>query len=106
MPGDVGPKLIEVSDDPKSRLLLFWCPGCDEHHSVSIGAPNSMGAVWSWDGNIEAPTFSPSVLVRHKDQNNVVVNTCHLFVRAGHIQYLPDCTHALAGTTVAMEDLT
>jgi hypothetical protein len=36
--------------------VAFWCPGCDEAHVISP-------AIWTWDGNVEAPTFSPSVLV-------------------------------------------
>lgn len=31
-------------------------------------------------------------------------NVCHSFVRAGKIEFLGDCTHALAGQTVALPD--
>lgn len=35
---------------------LFYCPGCDDIHIVGDG--------WQFNGNLESPTFSPSILVR------------------------------------------
>lgn len=55
---------------------------------------------WTWNGDVDRPTFAPSVLVRYpwgSDQHQVV---CHSFVRDGRIEFLGDCTHALAGQTV------
>lgn len=37
--------------------LFFWCPGCDDLHSVSV-------KLWEWDGDLIAPTISPSILVQ------------------------------------------
>jgi hypothetical protein len=31
--------------------------------------------------------------------------TCHLFLTDGRLQYLGDCTHALAGQTVPLPEL-
>lgn len=53
---------------------------------------------WSFDGNMESPTFSPSMLV-HGDECHPRE---HFFVRDGKVEYLPDCDHALAGKTVDM----
>lgn len=76
--------------------LAYYCPGCECCHGVWIKEPNPItGAKWSWDGNVEAPTFSPSILIRGE---------CHCFVRAGMIEFLNDCTHALAGKTVPLPD--
>jgi len=33
------------------------------------------------------------------------VNICHSFIRDGKIQFLGDCTHALAGQTVDLPEL-
>jgi hypothetical protein len=82
---------------PDWRGSGFWCPGCDSIHVIKT----SPGG-WTFDGNADAPTFSPSILVtgggaRDKDR-------CHSFVRAGKIEFLSDCSHALAGKTVDMPD--
>lgn len=104
--------------------LTFWCPGCSEMHQVSVDGP---GAVWGWDRNVDAPTFTPSVLItsghfvsgQNPDgpcwctYNKANPNRpapfkcfrCHSFVTAGRIQFLGDCTHALAGQTVDLPDL-
>lgn len=91
--------------------LLFWCPGCKEAHVVG---PN-----WSFDGNYERPTFAPSIKVTgsqiERDEHGKwtgewvlgpdgkpLPQVCHSFVREGQIQFLGDCTHALAGQTVPL----
>ncbi len=77
------------------------------------------GGAWGFDGNYERPTFSPSVLVRGKrritDEEYARIRTgesvevpdmiCHSFVRNGQIEFLGDCTHALAGQTVPLPDM-
>jgi len=83
--------LTPVTGDPKIAFT-FWCPGCDCHHII--------GTSWEFDGNMEAPTVSPSILVRTRDGD--IEHACHMLVKAGKIQYLADCTHALAGTTIDM----
>lgn len=71
----------------------FWCPGCDHIHG-----PNH---TWEYNGDPERPTFSPSVLVTGGSSGTV----CHSFVRDGRIEFLGDCTHALAGQTVDLPDV-
>ena len=93
--------LYEVTgDSPDKADYMFWCPGCKCGHAAWTRrtAQRPTGPLWEFDGNMEAPTFSPSLLIKHGD--GIV---CHSFVRAGRIQYLDDCTHALAGQTVEME---
>jgi|SRR5579864_267001 len=72
----------------------FWCPACLEvhHFNTAVFQP-----LWSFDGNMEAPTFGPSLRM-------LGGNGCHLFVLGGMIQYCPDSRHALAGKTVPMVD--
>jgi hypothetical protein len=50
-------------------------------------------ARWNFDGNYDAPTLSPSILITGGHVR------CHSFVIAGFIQLLADCSHKLAGTT-------
>jgi hypothetical protein len=42
--------------------FIWWCPGCKQSHGINVG--QSSGPNWSWNGSTDAPTFSPSVLVR------------------------------------------
>lgn len=97
--------------------LGFYCPACKTYHEVNH--------TWSFNGNYEAPTFSPSVRVTsgHYNKRGIgacwctfnkehpespapfTCSLCHLFVTDGKIQYLDDCSHELAGQTVEMVDL-
>lgn len=77
---------------------LFWCPGCEEAHIFTVRTDGGRPA-WSFDGNMQSPTFSPSLLYPDKKP------LCHLFLRDGRIEFLGDCGHALAGKTVPLPDL-
>jgi hypothetical protein len=107
----------------KDQYLLFYCPGCKEVHAFDKR--------WTFDGNMEAPTFSPSLRIgpywreppgwdRETAPKNpdgslqlgpdgrtlgAVEWTCHSFVRAGRIEFLGDCTHELTGKTVDLPEL-
>ncbi len=80
--------------------LWFFCDGCNLPHSLNVGP--GQGPRWGYNGNPEAPTFTPSVLSRYRMKDAEVV--CHSFVTDGRIQYLSDCTHHLAGQTVDLPD--
>jgi hypothetical protein len=69
----------------------FYCPGCAKRHTIN--------ETWEFDGNYDAPTFSPSVLTQGSSWEN---RTCHSFIRGGLIEYLTDCTHELAGQVVPL----
>jgi hypothetical protein len=80
----------------------FWCGGCGTHHTFRTKKPaGDAGPIWTFDGNEELPTFSPSLLVRYG--NRPGDKRCHLFLKAGMVQYLGDCTHKLKGLTVPVE---
>lgn len=82
--------------------VSFWCPGCKSAHSICTagGSPS-----WTWDGNVDAPTFSPSINVRYNFKpEDGGPDICHSFVRGGMIEFLGDCTHALVGQTVPLPD--
>lgn len=87
-------------------LLSWWCPGCDSPHQVAVGAGD--GPRWGWNGNAEAPTFTPSVLVTYPGpdagQNGAPPAVCHSFVVDGMMQMLGDSTHSLAGKTVPIPE--
>lgn len=75
--------------------LLHWCPGCNRAHPISVEKPNHSNAKWSWNGDIERPTFSPSINI---------VGHCHYFIRDGMIEFCADSKHNLAGRTVPLPD--
>lgn len=93
------------------QALMFVCPGCQtpyllpdgtEHtpsglHMLPVNSPQKTPS-WEWDGNLESPTLSPSILTRG-------VGVCHSFLRAGVLEFLSDCTHQLAGQSVPLPDL-
>jgi hypothetical protein len=80
------------------KLYVFHCPGCGYGHLFEIDCPNGNG--WAWNGSLDKPTFTPSLLVG-KDLPEL---RCHSFVTGGRIQFLGDCFHALAGQTVDIPD--
>lgn len=92
----------------QDNRLAFWCPGCNAPHQIAHGA--GKGPRWGWNGRSDAPTFTPSVLVTYHANPDAanefaewrVARRCHTFVTDGRIQYLGDCTHALAGQTINM----
>lgn len=97
---------------------FYWCPACEETHHVRITAPSGN---WTFDGNMEAPTFTPSVRVTGKQGINkegrwtgeykcgpdgkALDLNCHCFITAGNIIFLPDSTHELKGKTVPLPDV-
>ncbi len=91
--------LREVQNSPGQYMM--FCPGCESGHSVWTEAPNAHnGAKWGFDGNMEKPTFTPSLLVRWGDEKGDHV--CHSFIKNGVWEFLGDCTHKLAGQKVEM----
>lgn len=91
--------------------LYMWCPGCEDLHAVVVeGEP-----LWQWDGNLDAPTISPSIKVEgvqwapeftfHRPRHAIEVGghtVCHSYVTRGQWIFLGDCTHDLRGQTVPM----
>lgn len=46
------------------NALWFWCPGCDSQHRINFAGLTDYvpEPCWEFDGNLEAPTISPSIL--------------------------------------------
>jgi len=84
----------------------FFCPGCGCEHGIFTEKHNSLNAIWSFNGDINRPTFSPSILVKWtRTLDGVTDFVCHSFVKDGMIQYLGDCTHHMAGQTVELPEI-
>lgn len=109
----------------KEGVVEFHCPGCNEQHLIYINSASTYNpTTWWWNGSFESPSFQPSVLMRsghfvpgcdpshcwctykreHPDENCPSCSVCHSFVVDGKIQFLGDCTHALAGQTVELPE--
>lgn len=119
-------QLSPILRDTEDNGLMFWCPGCNNPHIVHHGVGPKPS--WGWNGDVNRPTFTPSVLVKGRDftpkgqadfdawhaagcpknedgslhEFENAETVCHSFVRDGQIQFLSDCTHSLAGKTVPL----
>jgi hypothetical protein len=88
-----------AQDGREGTRLYLWCPGCEDLHAVEV---KDERVRWEWDGNLDAPTISPSILVNGTGDRHP---RCHSFVKGGQWQFLADCEHPPAGQTVAMVPL-
>jgi len=84
--------------------LAFVCPGCEEFggsglHMLPINTTEHKPS-WTFDGNIDAPTLSPSIMTSRDTDRQ-----CHSYLEAGVLRFLDDCKHALAGQHVPLPDL-
>lgn len=99
-------RLRQVSNGTTGERLgahvLVWCPGCDDLHTIGVEGDDGSKprTEWTWDGNLEAPTVSPSILVRMDFTNNVRPSiVCHSYLESGRWRFLDDSTHAFSGVT-------
>jgi hypothetical protein len=54
---------------------------------------------WTWNGSTDAPTLRPSVLTQGHNFR------CHSWINDGQAQFLDDCSHEMANTTVDLLDV-
>ncbi len=84
---------------------MIRCPACNWHEFPKVGRP---GASWTFNGDLERPTFSPSMneLINGPGPHHnseVPTRRCHFIVTYGQIQFCGDCTHELNGKTMPLE---
>jgi hypothetical protein len=82
---------------------MWKCLGCDSHHVFYIAGKHH--CFWQFDGNMEKPTFSPSLVCRWEHGEARIPKVCHVFVKNGMVEYLTDCTHHLAGKTIELPEM-
>ena len=90
--------MAKIKQHPTDSPNAFWTTPAGTHN-----------AKWSWNEDFEKPTVSPSILntcpcMVFDDETRISPWRNHIFIRDGKIEYLSDCTHALAGRTVDMVD--
>jgi hypothetical protein len=81
----------------------FNCPGCQFKHGFYVKHEGYVGPEWDFNKDIENPTVSPSISMQTTREGKPYI--CHSFIRDGKIQFLPDCTHSLAGQTVELPEI-
>lgn len=70
---------------------------------VIRSGPRAGTPCWTWNGSTDAPTLRPSVLTEgHRARGQF---RCHSWINDGAAQFLGDCSHELAGTTVPLLDV-
>jgi hypothetical protein len=97
----VGVKLKEVPNEDGSHYSwAFVCPACKAVHQVDDR--------WSFNGDVEHPTFGGSVLVHPVEPVETTGYPgrprCHSQVTDGRIAYYGDSTHACAGQVFELPD--
>jgi hypothetical protein len=75
------------------KVMWFHCPGCECNHGIHVPQ-------WTWNGSMESPTFTPSLMCNRDDQKS----RCHTVITDGKIAFQGDCYHSLAGKTVDMPE--
>ena len=110
-------KVIKLSDrlwvrrSEQWENYYFWCEGCKELHGFRTKAPQPPltvypNPVWTFNGNVERPTFTPSLRYRrHRADYPGCKPHCHTIVTDGQVQFCSDCEHELAGKTVEMSSI-
>lgn len=123
-----GKKLRRTTDG-----YAHWCPACEEVHVYRTDNPAADRPRWSFNGDVERPSFTPSMRISwgdyasgheyHKaNDGKPRGGICHYFIKTGqelaaaqpgrpgidpsksYIDYCGDSTHAMAGKTVDLPD--
>jgi hypothetical protein len=58
-------KLYKVKNwEPGLPDVHFHCPGCNCDHGVWTSVTPKNHSIWGFNGSMDKPTFTPSILVR------------------------------------------
>ena len=82
----------------------YFCPACKYRHWTRILDSDNEGyTIWDFNGDIDNPTFSPSVKhTTEYGEPHRPDKICHYYIINSEIRYETDCTHELAGQTIPM----
>lgn len=104
-------KVFEMPDGGQSAHI--FCPACNCTHALKLKVPQTNGAMWNFDGNVQNPTFVPSLNVKTGsyavpsfiDPEGLLPTICHSIIKNGQIEYCGDCTHKFAGQTLTLPEI-
>lgn len=88
---------------------VIYCPGCKTEHRINTKRKLENGALWTFNGDSQNPTFSPSVNIFYQEETrrqhpNLPEYRCHFNITGGMIIFCADTTHELKGKTVLLPD--
>lgn len=97
---------IDKEWHPEGGLWQFNCPGCGRTHIINTVEPNHNGAIWKFNGDVDKPTFMPSineVLLMGAEETPTL--RCHFFITNGRIDFCSDSFHELRNKIVDLNTI-
>lgn len=83
--GEAGAFCFIYEDEPEMHALVCRLPGAGGYAVMPIGGSDH--PCWSWDGNREKPTLTPSILLQTSDPDTgAVFELWHGYMRAGRLE--------------------
>ena len=108
----------QLQGEPPYQMLYHWCPACESLHGISIRGDGGKRPNWEWNGDLDKPTCTPSVLnfTTYSDEdgpddkpvelpNGERRTLCHYFITNGQLVFCGDNPHALNGQTVDLPEI-
>ena len=101
--------------DEQHGTYKVKCPA-GHYHYINTNVPNQQNAQWKFNGDLEKPTFTPSINERtgyyvdkdvKGDEDYLRDNSyhCHFVITDGKIYFCGDCSHGLKGMTMELPDI-
>lgn len=91
-------KVQSIKDqDGNHSKWYFICPACGFGHWFDDR--------WSFNGDVDQPTFKPSLLLQTQWGKEKKEVRCHSYVTDGQIRFLNDCSHDMAGKTIELPEI-
>jgi hypothetical protein len=90
-----------IYDETESSYEVY-CPGCAIKHKIFTKLSSSCTQVHKFDGNLDTPTFSPSVSIDYGLDTVNNRRVCHFFVSEGFLNY-QNCFHGFKNRSVPLE---
>lgn len=108
---------VELFDD-RCGTYMFECPAGHTHY-INTKVPNHLNAQWWFNGDVNNPTFKPSIDEKSgtftpgyindtRESNEWVKNNsyrCHFIITDGKIHFCGDCSHDLKGKVVNLPEI-
>lgn len=99
-------KIVIIEGYNPDKLLAIYCPVCKENHYIPAdGVPLKNGSKWSFNGDYEKPTISPSINLHACNNDGRIVYRCHFYIKNGYIEYCSDCSHNMKNKTIELPEI-